>query len=1049
MSFTLGSVNRIFNSETESFQKSFKLTHKEKTLFYKEFDASNVSTVLVGSNTIVIPDHYYTTGEEVVYHADGSAIGIDHTSTGVGAATTLPQNVFVIKVNEDKIKLAATYALSKSGTAIGITTVGAGITHSFSTTKKTTKAIISVDNVIQAPLYTRTGAATTVVTVQNRQVNVWSVTDPPLKAYDIIKINDEYMRIQVVGYGGQSNNLLVDREWLGSVKSSHAAGTPVQLTFGDYNIVQDKIHFVDTPFGGTRQSVGVSSEAVDFNNNAFDVLTEILDTGTRVKIRALDPPAPLIGNSSYYIIKNSNNNFSLASTKGNSLVGNAISLTSAGVGTHTLLVADVVQGSSFQGRTFQRSDYRDNVIFDDLSQDFTGIGKTFTLKSGGANTIGITTDYGALLVNNIFQKPDIDYDFLSSPSPGITSVRFTGNANLDYVAESYSTIDVNQNRLPRRGIIASIGNSEGYGYQAPTHGIGTAVVSGLGTISVSMGYTGTGYTNGPSSYAVYIRGGNPTTGAAGTFTVREGHIESVIMNNPGVGYTWTDVPTLAFDEPIAYDDLRLVPHANSTGIGASVSVSVSVGQSISRFTLTNTGYGYTTGEQLTIAGIPTDRTAGSNFQPAVWTVGDVQDDEFAGWVFGKLQILDDISGEFNDKKKVFTLKEGGEPMGIESLDGSLIDLDQVLLIFIDDVLQKPGKAYEFKGGTQITFTEAPKKGSSMQVLFYRGTDADMTTLTALELIKKGDSIQVRKNPSTPSFLNQDVRTVRELVARDTLLTNVYKGQGITDEPDPLRPVTWTKQQDDRFVDGVVVSKSRDLYQGRVFPTTRIIRSLASNHTDIYTDGGSLGFKYTESPDRSSFNIRIIDEEANTGFGTTTFSMPVKDIEGSNVEGDQGEIVGVGVSAQAIQFEFFIPKNSPIRENQYSNTVKTGIGTGDYFIVSRSNVGTGVTALSKTRATTVGIATTCLDGVYQVAHIAPIGAGQTMRVHVNVETNHQLVFTGLSSGAHLGAFYGDYSWAKFTGGAIGTTFRCTTTDGLTGLSTAPIVQRTDKLLLDYT
>ena len=96
MSFTLASINKIFNSETETFQKEFNLTHKGEPLYRKEFDASDIATVLVGSNTIVIPDHYYTTGEEVVYHADGTAIGIDHTSTGVGAATKLPQNVFVI-----------------------------------------------------------------------------------------------------------------------------------------------------------------------------------------------------------------------------------------------------------------------------------------------------------------------------------------------------------------------------------------------------------------------------------------------------------------------------------------------------------------------------------------------------------------------------------------------------------------------------------------------------------------------------------------------------------------------------------------------------------------------------------------------------------------------------------------------------------------------------------------------------------------------------------------------------------------------------------------
>ena len=67
--------------------------------------------------------------------------------------------------------------------------------------------------------------------------------------------------------------------------------------------------------------------------------------------------------------------------------------------------------------------------------------------------------------------------------------------------------------------------------------------------------------------------------------------------------------------------------------------------------------------------------------------------------------------------------------------------------------------------------------------------------------------------------------------------------------------------------------------------------------------------------------------------------------------------------------------------------------------------------------------------------------------VNIETNHQLNFTGLTSG--VGAFYGEFSWAKFTTGTIGTSFAANTLEGLTGLSTAPEIQRTNKLLLDYT
>ena len=70
------------------------------------------------------------------------------------------------------------------------------------------------------------------------------------------------------------------------------------------------------------------------------------------------------------------------------------------------------------------------LYLDDISQNFTGIGKTFTLTEDGNNTTGITSDFGAILINNIFQKPEVDYNFLSSPSPGITSVRFTGNEAL-------------------------------------------------------------------------------------------------------------------------------------------------------------------------------------------------------------------------------------------------------------------------------------------------------------------------------------------------------------------------------------------------------------------------------------------------------------------------------------------------------------------------------------------------------------------------------------------------------------------------------------------
>ena len=111
------------------------------------------------------------------------------SAAGVGAATTLPSEVFVIKVDEDHFKVAATKALAISNSPIGLTTVGSGSTHSFSAIKQNSKCVISLDNVIQSPLYPRMGGGTTLAaTIPNREV---LFTDAQgYQRFDLIKINE-------------------------------------------------------------------------------------------------------------------------------------------------------------------------------------------------------------------------------------------------------------------------------------------------------------------------------------------------------------------------------------------------------------------------------------------------------------------------------------------------------------------------------------------------------------------------------------------------------------------------------------------------------------------------------------------------------------------------------------------------------------------------------------------------------------------------------------------------------------------------------------------
>merc|ERR1711995_254584 len=326
-------------------------------------------------------------------------------------------------------------------TQIGLTTVGVGASHAFIAKKQNSKVIVALDNIIQSPLYEKVGAATTTVSILNRVVSLYDASI--FKQYDLIKIDNEIMRIQVVGYNGNANDVFVDREWMGTQLSAHTNGSSVQLVKGDYNIIKDRITFADVPFGGIKETVGVSSNQFNLVTNSFTALSDFLVTGSEVRLRSFNPPAPLVGNDNYFIPPKGNNNFSLAANKGDALVGTAITFTSAGIGTHNFLFVDTSNGSSFQGRSFMRSDYTGNVVMDDVSGSFTGIAKTFTITSSGVNTTGITSDFGAILVNNIFQKPEVDYDFIGGSATGITSIRFTGNDT-----NTINLSDVNANNLP-------------------------------------------------------------------------------------------------------------------------------------------------------------------------------------------------------------------------------------------------------------------------------------------------------------------------------------------------------------------------------------------------------------------------------------------------------------------------------------------------------------------------------------------------------------------------------------------------------------------------
>ena len=200
------------------------------------------------------------------------------------------------------------------------------------------------------------------------------------------------------------------------------------------------------------------------------------------------------------------------------------------------------------------------------------------------------------------------------------------------------------------------------------------------------------------------------------------------------------------------------------------------------------------------------------------------------------------------QRKRFPLFYRGELLSFE-LDvnnplSSAIDLDSVLVIFVNGVLQTPGYAYQFTGGTSFIFTEPPKANDKVDIFFYLGIDGvDVTQVETTETIKVGDKVFVRKHPNFNETADQlRERSITEITGSDIFETDIYSGPGVNDTI--FRPFDWIKQKKDKFVKGDLISKKRPILETKVFPTARIIGDISPTSSEIFVDNAQF-FDYDE------------------------------------------------------------------------------------------------------------------------------------------------------------------------------------------------------------
>jgi len=774
----------------------FNLNYNTYPIFAKVFNPSDSIQLNQSTGEFTIPNHFFSNLEELVYTPKSTFLGVDASSMMIGPSTILPSTVFAIKVDTNKFKLATTKVNAQNGIGVTFTSIGQGNAHQIEMQKKNEKAIITIDNLVQYPLVYTPISHT--LSGNNGQISdnstIFTLSGiSTVKPRDILKIDDEYMNIINVGFGTTNVGPITDdgnfplveviRGSVGSSATSHTDSTEARIYKGSYNIVGNDIFFTEPPRGNPQIEK-------DSRNLAFET-------------------------------------------------------------------------SDFTGRVFLRNNYETNQIYDDISDKFTGIGRTFTLTVGGANTVGLgsTGGNGILFINSIFQtpttnnNPENNFNIVENSIAGITSVVFSGIREPDTLNIFTSKFDINQNQIPRGGMIISLGSSTGLGYAPLVGAAVTAVVGAGGSIkSVGLGTTdnlGSGY-NGVVSIGVSVyQNGHTGTAASITANVGAGGTLSFKIINGGTGYT---NPKIFVSEP-SYENLEVIGVSRlgigattDTGIGLLLNVEVAASSitgigstyyEVSRFNISRQGYNFQRGDVFEPVGLVTDSRLGSPLSKFKLTVIDTFTDSFAAWQFGEFDYIDSVRNYQDGVRTRFPLYYNNELLSFESQEGSQVNLANALLIVINGVIQDPGVAYQFDGGTSFVFTTAPKPEDDVAIFFYRGTRGDDTKLITdiNETLKIGDTVQVLKNNSIPGTITQDKRTIFDLSFSDKFETNLYYDQGVDAENN--KPLSWIKQKIDRKINGENVYKTRDSIESLVYPTAKVIKNFSTTDTQIFVDNAEF------------------------------------------------------------------------------------------------------------------------------------------------------------------------------------------------------------------
>ena len=427
---------------------------------------------------------------------------------------------------------------------------------------------------------------------------------------------------------------------------------------------------------------------------------------------------------------------------------------------------------------------------------------------------------------------------------------------------------------------------------------------------------------------------------------------------------------------------------------------------IDTFKVVRNGYAFQVGDVLTVSGLVTAAHLTEPVADFQLEVTEVFNDFFSSWSFGELDYIDSVAGYQDGIRTRFPLYYENDLLSFE-LDpasdlSSAIDLDAVLVIFINGVLQKPGYAYNFTGGTSFTFSTAPKVNDKVDIFFYVGKDGvDVGITTVTETVKVGDDVFIKKHPLFQNTVDQlTSRTLTELLGSDTMETPTYTGPGINSST--FKPFDWIKQKKDKFINGDVVYKTRNIIEPLIFPTAKIIGDVNTNSTEIFVDNAQffdydeIQYDYKQTTFRCDALIVSHDEPVAAAFtATVNASGSVDTLTITNP--------GAGYTGSTLPIAFAAPKSVGVGVGTTATATATVSAAGTITSVSLTNAGFGYTSTNPPN-TIIEIPSATTQSIFNIANVqgfSGIITGIAPATGSNGETAIKFMYNSLKDYTTLG------------------------------------------------